>query len=168
MKHATLTAVIEAISADPRRPTMWVVGLAVLVGMAGVTLWIGARRWQAESARVVATLRSHEYGAAAPFHAGDLEGLPAPVVRYFRHVLRDGQPMITSATITWEGDFNMGRPGKDNWRPFTAVQEFAPGAPGFVWNARIAMLPGVPVFVRDSFVEGRGAMRGAVWGLIPW
>jgi hypothetical protein len=75
--------------------------------------------------------------------------------------------VITSATITWEGEFNMGRPGKDNWRPFTAVQEFVPGAPGFVWEARIAMLPGMPVFVRDSFVEGRAAMRGAVWGLVP-
>jgi hypothetical protein len=146
---------------------MWGVGLAMLVGLVGVTLWVGARRWHAESAHVVATLRSHERAGAVPFHDGDLAGLPAPVVRYFRHVLRAGQPMITGATITWGGEFNMGRPGKDNWRPFTAVQEFVPGAPGFVWNARIAMLPGVPVLVRDSFVEGRGGMRGAVWGLIP-
>ena len=29
------------------------------------------------------------------------------------------------------------------------------------------MLPGVPVFVRDSFGDGQGAMRGAAWGLIP-
>lgn len=146
---------------------MWVIAFAVVIGMAGVTLWIGARRWQAESARVVATLRSHARRGAAPFHAADLAGLPAPVVRYLRHVLQDGQPMITAATIVWEGEFNMGQPGRDNWRPFTATQEFVPGAPGFVWNARIAMLPWVPVFVRDSFVEGRGSMRGAVWGLIP-
>lgn len=146
---------------------MWGSGLAVVVGLVGVTLWLGARRWHAESARVGATLRSHERNGALPFHDDDLAGLPAPVARYFRHVLRDGQPMVTSATITWEGEFNMGTSGKDNWRPFTAVQEFVPGAPGFVWNARIAMLPGVPVFVRDSFVEGRGSMRGAVWGLIP-
>ncbi len=31
-----------------------------------------------------------------------------------------------------EGRFNMGRPGRDNWRPFTAVQEFVLGAPDFV------------------------------------
>jgi len=146
---------------------MWGVGLAMLVGLAGVTLWLGARRWRAESAHVVGTLRSCERAGAAPFHDADLAGLPPPVARYFRHVLRAGQPMITGATITWEGEFNLGKPGKDNWRPFTAIQEFVPGAPGFVWNARIAMLPGVPVFVRDSFVEGRGSMRGAVWGLIP-
>lgn len=146
---------------------MWGSGLAVVVGLAGVTMWLGARRWHAESARIVATLRTQEHGRGAPFHEGELAGLPAPVVRYFRRVLRNGQPMITSATVLWEGEFNMGRPGKDNWRPFTAAQEFVPGAPGFVWNARIAMWPGVPVFVRDSFVAGRGSMRGAVWGLIP-
>jgi hypothetical protein len=146
---------------------MWGVALGVLAGLAGGTVWIATRRWEAESARVVATLRSHERRGLAPFHERDLAGLPAPVVRYFRHVLREGQPLITSATITWEGEFNMGKPGRDNWRPFTAVQEFVPGAPGFVWKARIAMLPGVPVFVRDSFVESRGSMRGAVWGLIP-
>lgn len=146
---------------------MWGIGLAMLAAVAGVTLWIGARRWHAESARVVATLRSHARNSEAPLQEADLAGLPAPVVRYFRRVLREGQPMITAATITWEGEFNMGRPGKDNWRPFTARQEFVPGAPGFVWNARIAMWPGVPVFVRDSFVDGRGSMRGAVWGLIP-
>lgn len=146
---------------------MWGIGVVVLVGLVGLTLWLGARRWHAESARVVATLRSHERGGAAPFHEADLAGLPAPVARYFRRAVPGGQPMIASATITWKGEFNMGSPGEDNWRPFTAVQEFVPGAPGFVWNARIAMLPGVPVFVRDSFVEGRGSMRGAVWGLIP-
>lgn len=151
-----------------RRWVVWGIGLAMLAGLAGVTVWLGAGRWQTESARVVETLRAHESGdGAAPFRHADLAGLPAPVVRYFEHVLREGQPMITSAAITWEGEFNMGTPGKDNWRRFTATQEFVPGAPGFVWNARIALRPGVPVFVRDSYVDGRGSMRGAVWGLIP-
>lgn len=146
---------------------MWGIGLAAIAAVVAGAAWIGARRWEGESARAVAALRSHARGEAAPFREADLADLPAPAARYFRHVLRDGQPVIASATITWEGEFNMGRPGKDNWRPFTAVQEFVPGAPGFVWDARIAMLPGVPVFVRDSFVDGRGTMRGAVWGLIP-
>ena len=76
------------------------------------------------------------------------------------------KPIITHARITWAGQFNMGKPGNDNWRPFTAIQEFVPGAPGFVWNARIAMLPGVPVLVRDSLVDSRGSMRGAIFGLL--
>lgn len=146
---------------------MWIAGGGGLIAVIGVALWLGMHRWEAESARVVATLHAHERAAAGAVRESDLAGLPPPVVRYFRHVLRPGQSMISSATITWTGEFNMGRPGKDNWRPFTAVQAFVPGAPGFVWHARIAMMPGLPVLVRDSFVAGRGAMRGAVWGLIP-
>jgi len=145
-------------------------GLAVVgavMGLAAGLAGLGAWRWQAKSARVEVTLRAHERGPGRPFQEDDLATLPPPVVRYFRRVLKDGQPMITSARITWTGQFNMGKPGRDNWRPFTADQLFVPAAPGFVWNARIALFPGVPVHVRDSFVEGRGSMHGAVAGIIP-
>lgn len=148
---------------------MWLVGGLVLgvLGLGAAAAVIGARRWDAESSRVMAQLRAHEAANVPPYsEARDLEGLPAPVVRYFRRVLRDGQPITTSARIHWEGEFNMGKPGRDNWRPFTAIQEFVPRAPGFVWNARIQMLPMVPVYVRDSFLDGRGSMRGAALGLV--
>jgi len=149
---------------------MWLRWVFVAVGLgmgcALVAARLGERRWQAATDRVLAALRSQEAPRSAAYSEADLAELPPPVARYFRRVMREGQPIITHARITWDGQFNMGRPGSDNWRPFTAVQEFVPGAPGFVWNARISMLPGLPVFVRDSFVGGRGSMRGAVWGLI--
>ena len=50
--------------------------------------------------------------------------------------------------------------------PFTATQLFVPGAPGFVWSARMAAAPGMPVLVRDGFVAGTGSMRAAVLGLV--
>jgi hypothetical protein len=133
----------------------------------GVAALAGARRWRIESDRALAALRAREMSPLASYSEAELASLPPPVVRFFRRVLREGQPIITHARVTWVGEFNMGRPGRDNWRPFTAVQEFVPGAPGFVWNATISMLPGVPVLVRDSFVDGRASMRGAVWGLVP-
>jgi hypothetical protein len=140
--------------------------LGLGVGCAVAAVFLGERRWHAASDRLVAALRSREAASSAPYSEAELADFPPPVARYFRRVLRDGQRIITHARITWDGEFNMGTPGQDNWRPFTAVQDFVPGAPGFVWNARIAMLPGVPVFVRDSFVDGVGSMRGAVFGLI--
>lgn len=68
--------------------------------------------------------------------------------------------------VAWHGAFNMGGPGKDGWKHFTARQLFVPGAPGFVWDARIAMARGVPVRVRDAFADGTGSMHGAVLGLV--
>jgi len=141
--------------------------LAVGLGCALLATRIGERRWRSANDRLVSTLRARELSQSMRYSEADLAGLPPPVARYFRHVLRNGQPMVTGARIRWEGQFNMGTPDKENWHPFTAVQEFVPGAPGFVWNARIDMLPGVPVLVRDSFVDGRASMRGVVWGLIP-
>lgn len=162
-------AAVTRSAARPRRPVVWLVcGLVFgVAGLGAATAAIGARRWNAESGHVIARLSARLAPIEAPYsEARDLEGLPAPVVRYFRHVLRDGQPIISSARIHWKGEFNMGKPGRDNWRPFTAVQEFVPGAPGFVWNARIHMLPLVPVYVRDSFLDGRGSMRAAALSLV--
>jgi hypothetical protein len=137
--------------------------------MAGalVAMRTGQRRWRDESDAVLAKLLLREAPPESPFSVDELAALPRPVARFFRSTMRDGQRIITHARITWQGEFNMGQPGKDNWRPFTAVQDFVPGAPGFIWNARITVAPGVPIFVRDSFVDGRGTMRGAVLGLIP-
>ena len=146
----------------------WVVaGLGMGAVGALVAARVAERRWHNTSDDVLASLRYREAAPATTYSEGELAGLPVPVVRYFRHTLREGQRIITHARITWDGQFNMGQPGRENWRPFTAVQEFVPGAPGFVWNARITMLPGVPIFVRDSFVDGHGSMRGAVFGLVP-
>jgi hypothetical protein len=146
----------------------WVLaGLGIGMGGVLVAAAVAERRWRHVSEGVLAALRSREAAPTTPYSESELAGLPPPVVRYFRRTLRDGQRIITHARITWEGEFNMGRPGSDNWRPFTAVQEFVPAAPGFVWNACIAMMPGLPVFIRDSFVDHRGSMRGAVLGLVP-
>jgi hypothetical protein len=128
---------------------------------------VAERRWHDASDDVLRSLRSRETAPATAYSERELAGLPPPVVRYFRHTLREGQRIITHARITWEGQFNMGQPGKDNWRRFIAEQEFVPGAPGFVWDARITMAPGVPVLVRDSFADDRGSMRGALFGLVP-
>jgi hypothetical protein len=140
--------------------------LALLAALVLGGWWWGPRRWDADTDglrnRLVAQARRDPglYGHA------ELRDLPPPVVRYFRRVLPEGRPLIAHARIAWAGSFNMGAPGKDKWTPFTAVQDFVPGGPGMLWNARIAMVPGLSVRVRDALVDGRGSMRGAVLGLI--
>ncbi len=43
--------------------------------------------------------------------------------------------------------------GAANWRPFRSVQEVRTHRPGFVWEARTAMAPGLTAFVHDAYVE---------------
>src|SRR4051794_40425957 len=129
---------------------MWVrrlswtgVGL-VAAGVAGVA-W-GHSRWQFQTTELVEVLRERVTDEPRTVDLErELAGVPPVVARYFRRTLRHGQPMIAGARVTWRGEFNMGKPGRDNWRPFTAVQAFNPAAPGFVWDARIRLAAGIPV-----------------------
>jgi hypothetical protein len=102
----------------------------------------------------------------AAFSAMDVAELPDPVERFFRHVLREGQPILRSVTLDTAGEFQTGT-RVDTWRPFTASQEFSVLPPGFVWDARIRMAPFLSVYVRDAYVDGRPQMRARVWGLYP-
>lgn len=105
-------------------------------------------------------------GPPVRFDLAELEPLPLPVARYFRAVLRDGQPLVRHARLQQEGRFLL-RPEKNGWVPFTATQEVATRPPGFVWSARMRMAPGLSVRVRDGFVDGEGYMSARLMGLIP-
>ncbi len=53
------------------------------------------------------------------------------------------------------------------WKPFTSVQHVTTNRPGFVWDARITMAPGLQVRVTDSYIGGRGQLHPALLGLFP-
>ena len=140
-------------------------GLAAGVG---ATMVAGARTWNRRTERLVARLweianATDRGDAFAPFDVRQLEGLPAPVVRYFTFALTPGQRAIRRAHLRFDGTF-AAKP--DAWAPFTADQDVSARPPGFVWDARIAMMPVVPVRVRDSYVGGEGSMRAAVASLV--
>jgi hypothetical protein len=135
--------------------------------LAAAALVAGPVRWQAGTRR----LRSRLEAGRVPVYPSrvqfsELEGLPEPVARYFRVVLRDGQPMIAGLRVRHRGTFNMGR-GTDWWRPFSSEQRVIVRRPGFDWNARVRMLPGLPVFVHDAYVGGEGILQASVLGLLP-
>jgi hypothetical protein len=146
--------------------------LAVAGGAAAGLSALGSKRW----AERIATLRlgleaGGQVGACkrpAHYHAREVEGLPAPVQRYFRAVLKDGQPIVSAVTIKMTGTINMS-PTAEQWKLFSSTQRVVTvggGArPGFLWNAQIAMLPGARVHVVDSYIAGKGLVRAAMLGL---
>jgi hypothetical protein len=142
------------------------VALGACAAVAAIAVWIAQSRWDAATRELQARLAAQAAGAP-PYGEAQLHALPAPVQRWLRRTLTDGQRAIVRARVHWAGEFNLGAPGADRWVPFTAVQDFVPGAPGFVWDARMRMAPGVTVRVRDALVDGGGQMRGAILGLLP-
>ena len=81
--------------------------------------------------------RSDGKSKATPrlYDARELNGLPAPVQRYFRAVLKDVQPTIAAATIDVSSRFNLS-PSGEQWKPFTSRQRVITRRPGFLWDAR--------------------------------
>jgi len=96
---------------------------------------------------------------------GELENLPAPVRRYFRAVLEDGQPMVAGVRVRHEGTFNMGEGAEEGWKPFASDQVVVAHRPGFDWNGRVAVMPVLPVRVHDAYVAGEGVLHASVLGL---
>jgi len=134
---------------------------AVVVGLAAY----GAARWAASTKRLVLRLEDARLPATTSrYDAHELDSLPEPVKRYFRTVLKDGQPIVSAVTVEHTGTFNLKQPG-EQWKPFTSRQRVVTRRPGFVWNARIAMVPGLNVYVHDAYVGGEGILNPAILGL---
>jgi hypothetical protein len=51
--------------------------------------------------------------------------------------------------------------------PFTSRQFVVTQRPGFVWDARMPIVPGLAVHVHDAYVAGMGLLRPAILGLFP-
>ena len=141
------------------------IALVTLAVLYGGIVALGAWRWSIVTRDLVAQLRA---GRVAPitshYNEAELADLPSPVQRYFRAVLTDGQPIVTAVRLTQTGMFNMSATA-DQWKPFTATQDFETARPGFVWNATITLFPGFPVRVVDAFTAGNGLLRPTLLGL---
>jgi hypothetical protein len=68
--------------------------------------------------------------------------------------------------LAQDGTMNMTADG-DAWKPFSAVQRAQVHRPGFVWDARISLFPGLPVQVHDAYVIGQGTLHAAIMGAVP-
>ncbi len=140
--------------------------LAALVVVAALCLAVGAWRWRRANADLRARLEASRLAPDVPrFHAAELVELPAPVRRWFEAVLVDGQPIVTAVTVEHAGTFNMGE-GSEKWQPFTSRQRVVTQRPGFLWDARIKVAPGLSVRVHDAYVAGEGVLHASMFGLV--
>ena len=144
--------------------------LATLTVLVVGLMAFGSWRWNEGTTALLARLEAARVPhAVARYDAHELEGLPAPVQRYFRAALTDGQAVIAAVSIQHAGTFNMSA-SAEQWKPFTSQQRVITQRPGFDWDARVMMFPGLPfhvqVHVHDAYIAGAGLLHGAVLGLV--
>lgn len=140
--------------------------LTFAVLSAAILLAFGSWRWR----RATEALRAKLDATRAPprphrYMVQELECLPAPVQRYFRASLQDGQPMVAAVKVGHTGRFDMSEHGEHR-RPFCSTQSVTAGPPGFVWDGRIALLPGLQVKVHDAYLAGKGILHASLFGLL--
>jgi len=128
--------------------------------------WLAARRWALTSQRQVVRLVAEARPQPTRFDPAQLTGLPPPVARYLGLALQQGQPLVRVAHLRQRGTFLL-RPAPDGWRPFEALSVATADPPGFLWDARIDVAPGVQALVRDGFADGVGSMSASLAGLVP-
>lgn len=149
-------------------PTRLAGGAIVVCAIAAVAVVLsieGSRRWT-EASRVLVWRLDAGIAPASParYDPRELDGLPEPVQRYFRAVLKEGQPIVAAVSLEQAGMIDMA-PAGGQWKPFTATQRVVTRHPGFVWNARVDLLPGVAVRVHDAYVAREGVLDASVQGL---
>jgi hypothetical protein len=137
---------------------------SLLLAMVGLNAY-GTWRWAGRTRALMSRLEAARMAPApARYDARDLDGLPPPVQRYFRTVLKDGQTIIAAVAVNHAGTFNMGETS-DRWKPFASRQRVVARRPGFVWDGRVMMMPGLPVHVHDAYIAGEGILHPAILGL---
>jgi hypothetical protein len=146
------------------RMIIWVL-LGVSVFLAGTALF-GAWRWRNQTEQLHAWLHAARSPIAQlTYNSRELEGLPGPVQSYLRAVLNDGQPVIGIARFKHAGMFNIGET-TPNWRPFLSSQIVTTRPPGFDWDGRVQMAPGLNAFVHDAYISGEGLLHARLLGLV--
>lgn len=118
------------------------------------TVWAGSRRQSRELSaqrdRLTQTAEPRQPNVIADFN-----DLPAPVSRYLRWALPSA-PSMRLVRISQVGTLRTDVTS-DRWMPFQAEHLVAPATVGFLWNARVTVVPLLHVRVRDAFIAGQGS-----------
>ena len=120
-----------------------------VTALSGISIWIGRtllnRRFKIESNLLLN--RSKDISKQT-FQNDLLTGLPAPVQRYFKYVLKEGQPYISCIRLTHNGKFKPGL--TKDWIKITGEHYATTEKPGFIWKGTTAMFTAQDMFTHDK------------------
>ena len=139
--------------------------LAIVMIAAAVFVPVQARRWAVETGVATAALTAAVPGSLPAVSPDAVTALPAPVQRYLRLALTDPQPRVVRVRLQQAGRLRTGVESPQ-WLDFTAEEIMAPEARGFVWDARVQLMPLLHAAIRDVYVNGVGDGRVALLSAI--
>lgn len=139
--------------------------LAIVMIAAAIFVPVQARRWAGETGAATAALTAAVPPSLPAVSFDSLTGLPAPVQRYLRLSLQNGQPRVVRVRLQQAGRLRTGVESPQ-WLDFTAEEIMAPEARGFVWDARLQLMPLLHAGIRDIYVDGVGDGRVALLSAI--
>ena len=87
--------------------------------------------------------------------------LPAPAQRYLAHAIAPEAPLAAAVRLRMHGTIRL----RKRWHPFTAEQVIVRGR-GMVWRAKVKFA-GTTIRGFDCFLDGEGAMRWKLAGVLP-
>ena len=93
------------------------------------------------------------------FTYDQLKGLPQPVQKYFKHVLRKGQLYVNYARLKYSGKFRLG--SKRGWMDIKGEEYFTTGKVGLVWLGRTRIFSAL-----DSYIDGVGQLRSKLLSVV--
>jgi len=124
------------------------VGLSIF-GVVFVSILVGKINLSIRFGRAVKSLFSQSDPIPDQwFRASQLEALPVPVQRYFRHILEEGQPYISYARIKHDGQFKTGL-NKD-WSAIKGEQYATTSKPGFIWKGTTNFFVARDMYISDT------------------
>ena len=119
--------------------------------------WLVARQVRRDVADLFSTA---ETGPARTYDPAQLADLPAPVQRYFRHILKPGQPYLRTVRLRHDGEFKTDLKG--DWMPITGEEYFRADKPGYIWIGTTTWFT-----ARDQYVAGQGSLTVRLLGTLP-
>ena len=139
------------------------IAVVVVVLVAALIMWERGN-WRNHKKQLAEAVLHHAENDNRFVDLTEVEALPEPVRRYFHFVLSNGQPVIRQAIIRQRGGFRA-TPQTSGWADMNAVQYFSAATKAFMWDASIAIMPGLEINVCDSYVNGQGAMNAKLMAI---
>jgi hypothetical protein len=129
-----------------------------IIGLIVIAIIVGKVVSSIQFNKEVKTLFSQSENSENIFSYSQLQGLPAPVQRYFRHVIKEGQPYISYVRLMHDGQFKTA-PNK-NWVNINGEQYFTTAKPGFIWKGSTSMFT-----ANDQYILNRGKLTVSLFSV---